>query len=128
MATTNPELSNLKATCHCGKVEIEIPALPETLNECHCSICYKYGALWGYFTLDDITVTTAVGATLEGYVRSDTSGDIQFNRCSECGCMVSWTVVAGKAPDQAKQVGVNCRMLPEVNIHGVERRISPGPE
>ncbi len=95
-------------------------------------MCYKYGALWGYFARrDDVAITMKNDAALQSYVRSDpgSGGDISFNRCSHCGCMMCWfrvdssgAGVRGKGP----QVGVNCRMLPMETIESVERRCLSG--
>lgn len=41
-----------KASCHCGKVRIEIGTLPATVTDCNCSLCRRYGALWGYYRRD----------------------------------------------------------------------------
>jgi hypothetical protein len=37
----------LNGTCHCGKVRIDVPACPDTLILCNCSICRRYGVLCG---------------------------------------------------------------------------------
>ena len=122
---------SLLASCHCGGIEILLPSLPEFVKECQCSACYKYGALWGYLHRKDVQITTSHGATLEKYVRSDegSDGDISFNRCSRCGCMVCWfgEVVPPTGWDGPERMAVNCRMLPKEAIEGIERRVVPGP-
>jgi hypothetical protein len=35
----------IKITCHCGAVAIEVPHPPDTLTNCDCSICRRYGTL-----------------------------------------------------------------------------------
>jgi hypothetical protein len=114
----------LQASCHCGRIQVTLPSRPTELNECHCTVCYKYGAMWSYFDPDDVIVTITDGATLEAYVRSDpeSDGDIAFNRCSHCGCMMTWRG-AGKRED-LKKMGINCRMMPEEDTEGIPRRIS----
>lgn len=53
----------LTASCHCGRVTVTVPTLPtKPLNECECSVCFSYGALWAYYTQSDVLVTVAVAA------------------------------------------------------------------
>lgn len=115
------------ATCHCGAVKVELPWPPTKVNECRCSVCYRYGALWTYFRLNEVNVTTSGSSTLRRYVREDGDGDIAFYCCSNCGCLTHWlptvtglevAVKAGRAPG----VGVNCRMFPPKMLEGLERK------
>jgi hypothetical protein len=116
----------LTAVCHCGRVRVQLPSKPTSLLECHCTVCYKYGALWAYFPRNDVVVTTASDTTLQPYIREDADGDISFNRCSHCGCMVCWKG-EGKYAGPEHKMGVNCRMLPETEIEGIEKKQSKGP-
>lgn len=127
MSTSEPNPEVLRSTCHCGHISVDLPSRPTQLNECHCTICYKYGALWAYFNPDNVTVTMPDGATLEKYIRSDPEGDgdISFNRCSHCGCIMMWRG-AGKRAD-INRMGVNCRMLDEWVIEGIPRVMGIGP-
>lgn len=121
----------LTLTCHCARITLTLPSPPPYLNECHCTICYKYGALWGYFHRRDVEITATDGATLQKYIRSDegSDGDISFNRCSHCGCMVCWIaeIVPEAGFDGSEGIGVNCRMVEERVLEGVERRVSRRP-
>jgi hypothetical protein len=45
------------AECHCGTVKVEAPLPDEPLNACTCSVCARYGAVWGYYLLEQIRVT-----------------------------------------------------------------------
>jgi hypothetical protein len=120
-----PGPTPLTATCHCGRVSVTFPTAPAKINECRCSVCYKYGALWAYYPRGDITVTAADGAKTVAYIRTDpgADGDISFNRCSECGCMTHWWGEGAYAGADHK-MGVNCRMLPEKDIEGIVRKVS----
>ena len=35
----------LTATCHCGAVRVEVPERPDTVADCRCSLCRRYGVL-----------------------------------------------------------------------------------
>jgi hypothetical protein len=116
----------LTAVCHCGRVRVRLPSRPEFVNECHCTVCYKYGALWSYFPRATVTITTASDTTLHSYTRADADGDIEFARCGHCGCMMCWRGV-GEYAGPEHDIGVNCRMIPEKEIEGITKRVSKGP-
>lgn len=107
------------ARCHCGHVNVELPSPPSKTNECRCSICYRYGALWSYYRPDDVNIfvnimtpstqsdprtqtgqTTSdsagagagAGATsgLRSYVREEGNGYLAFYFCGHCGCLTHW--------------------------------------
>lgn len=44
-APPRPETS-LVTSCHCQRIQVRLPSTPKILNECRCTVCYKYGALW----------------------------------------------------------------------------------
>ncbi|KAI1125369.1 hypothetical protein F5Y10DRAFT_247268, partial [Nemania abortiva] len=58
-STATSDNPSPKATCHCGRITVALPRPPEDINECHCSVCYKLGALWAYYPRDEVTVTTS---------------------------------------------------------------------
>ena len=115
--------SSIKLTCHCKCVEVVMPSRPKQLSECHCTVCYAYGALWAYFTRNMVTVTVKEGAKIHQYIRDDLEccGDLSFNRCSKCGCMTHWQG-EGEYSDGDHEMGVNCRLLPEKEIEGIARK------
>ncbi|ROW07496.1 hypothetical protein VPNG_07112 [Cytospora leucostoma] len=111
----NPD--KLTATCHCGRISVEMPTHPSKVNECQCTICYRYGALWSYFPQDDVNIYVNItkpaspsegiskaqestGSSqgpdgrsgLKSYVRSDGDGRIGFFFCEHCGCMTHWAM------------------------------------
>jgi hypothetical protein len=60
----------IESTCHCGAVKLEILAAPETLTDCNCSICRRYGGLWAHYSPKDVRVVAGEGAT-DGYSWGD---------------------------------------------------------
>jgi hypothetical protein len=116
------------ASCHCNRIKITMPSLPTRLNECHCTACYKYGAIWAYFPRNEVRISVADDTKIEAYIRADGDGDLSFNRCSNCGCITHWWG-EGEIPEGVEErMGVNCRLVPENEIFGIERTISPGPK
>lgn len=107
--------SSLTAKCHCGRINVEVSSLPTKINECRCSICYRYGAQWAYYHQDDVNVVVNVhasrsapkvspsqyeplsssegnegGSSLPFYVRDDSDGHLGFYFCGHCGCLTHW--------------------------------------
>ena len=123
-----PESSTaITASCHCGRVTLELPSPPKRLNECRCSICYKYGALWAYYPRKDVLIT-AEDPGSRSYLRHDEfcKGDISFNWCNHCGCLTHWwgEGAADRRVGPNAKMGFNARMLPEKDIEGVDREVN----
>lgn len=95
----------LKASCHCGAVEIDIKALPDTLVQCTCSICRRYGALWAFCSTDTAVVNAAANG-LASYIWGDRQ--IAFQHCSVCGCVTHYDSLNAEEP---RRLAVNARML-----------------
>lgn len=98
----------IEASCHCGKVRLEIAEPPQTVTDCNCSICRRYGVLWAYYSPKAVRVLPPSGAT-DIYMWGDRA--IEFHRCKVCGCVTHWAAV-DKTRDR---MGVNARLMaPEV--------------
>lgn len=95
----------IDASCHCGNVKIQLPALTDTATECNCSICFRYGARWGYFKQKEVSVTVGKHG-----VQSYSHGDnmIAFVSCKRCGCLTHYTSV-DSGPDS--RFAINYRMV-----------------
>ena len=39
----------VESSCHCGAITLRIDTAPETVTDCNCSICRRYGVLWAYY-------------------------------------------------------------------------------
>jgi hypothetical protein len=73
--------------CHCGNVQISISRPPAFLYCCNCSLCRKSGALWGYFSAEEVMV----GGHAMHYRRCDKAinkGTLHF--CGQCGNTSHW--------------------------------------
>ena len=77
----------LTGACHCGKVRIDVPARPEALILCNCSICRRYGALWAFYPREDVRLSGHPEHTA-GYVWGERT--IETFRCTNCGCVTHW--------------------------------------
>ena len=104
----------LTATCHCGAVRLELRRKPRLLKACNCSICRRYGTLWCYFRLRDVTV---IGKrSLASY--SWNGRTLRFMRCAKCGCVTHWMPVDRRRD----RMGVNARNLDPAVIAGIRVR------
>jgi hypothetical protein len=110
----------LTASCHCGAVRIEVPAPPAYLNQCHCSICRRYGTLWGYYHPDAVRMLGGPGGT-ETYAWGEKN--LEFHRCRVCGCVTHWQ----PTDTTETRMGINGRLLDPEDIAEVPIRQSPGP-
>lgn len=95
----------IEATCHCGTVQLQIQSTPETVTDCNCSICRRYGALWAYYHPAQVQILAKEGATIS-YRWGDRR--LEFHHCRHCGCVTHWAAV--KQP--ADRMGVNARLMP----------------
>lgn len=106
----------LSATCHCGAVRLDVPRKPRRLTSCNCSICRRYGTLWAYYKVNDVTIHADAGA-IASYSWGDKA--LNFVRCATCGCITHWEPLRTR-PDA--KMGVNARNLEPGAIAGVRVR------
>ena len=98
-----PEQTALvEASCHCGAVTIEIDAAPETVTDCNCSICHRYGVLWAYYPLAQVRISGETDIYMWG------DHDLEFHRCKTCGCVINWSAV----DISIDRMGVNANLMP----------------
>lgn len=113
--------SALSATCHCGAVRVTIPAAPDYVNECNCTLCLKHGAIWGYFRAAAVTVE---GEPERSYSRTDVAEQhVRLFWCNACGCTTHWRLIS---PADDSQMGVNMRLFDPADIASVEVRYPDG--
>ncbi len=112
----------LTATCHCGAVKIEVDTLPESVTECTCSICRRYGARWAYYTRRTARVLTDPD-NVSAYVWGDRM--IEFYHCRRCGCTTHSESVE---KTDGSRVAVNARLLPPEAMATVRVRTFDGAE
>lgn len=103
------------ATCHCKAIKLTFPTPTEKLNECHCTICRRYGALWAYYNPKDVQIE---GPKTDTYQFGEKNND--FHRCPSCGCMTHET---DAKDENATEMGVNCNMLEKEELRRFERTV-----
>jgi hypothetical protein len=103
----------LHASCHCGRVRLEIARRPRTLTECNCSICRRYGAQWAYYARKSVAVHCGPDA-LGAYLFR--TGTFQYYRC---GCVTHYARVN---TSNNERIAVNARMMDPDDLAGIPVR------
>jgi hypothetical protein len=96
--------TSIEAACHCGAVHLNIATPPETVTDCDCSICRRYGVLWAYYSPKQVRIAAPADGT-DIYMWNDRS--IEFHRCKICGCVTHWAPV----DKDFDRMGVNARLM-----------------
>jgi hypothetical protein len=94
-----------EASCHCQAVRIEVAELTPTVTDCNCSVCRRYGALWAYYTRDQVRLQ-AEPVTLSAYCWGDRT--IEFWHCNRCGCLTHYE---STDKHERSRFTLNARML-----------------
>lgn len=102
-------------------MRIEVSEKPDTLTQCNCSICYRTGALWAYYTRQQVKVEHPHGA-VSVYMWGDKC--IEFCHCNTCGCLTHYESVDkdGVDKDRESRVAINARMLQPRDVDGIRVR------
>lgn len=100
------------ASCHCGKVSLELQKKPRKLTQCNCSLCRRYGPLWAYFQRKWVRVL-ASRKQLDVYSWRDRR--FEFFRCATCGCVTHYQRKT-RQPDGSDMGAVNMRNVDDPAI------------
>lgn len=104
----------MDGSCLCGAVWISVPEPPVEVTSCNCGACRRFGALWAYYTEDQVRVT---GATV-GFGRTDIPDQdgpmLETHHCPTCGCVTHWEGLTGNP-----RMGVNARLLDGFEVEKV---------
>lgn len=112
----------LRASCHCGAVQISVSRKPRSVTQCTCSICHRYGAQWAYCSRSTATVHCAPDA-VTAYRWGDKS--LEFFHCRTCGCLTHYESAKKEADSR---IAVNARMMARADIADVRVRTFDGAD
>ena len=107
---------SVSGACHCGAVRFILDVAPETVTDCNCSICRRYGVLWAYYRPEQVRFEPVQPAT-DTYTTA--SHTLAFHRCHTCGCVTHWAPLAGRDPGR---MAVNARLLHPDVLAGIRVR------
>lgn len=103
----------LVGSCHCGRVQVTLPGLPDHVTHCNCSLCTKTGFQGVYYPSDELELR---GET-DTYVRSDSiPPTLAQHRCRHCGVVAYWTPLSD--PPHVR-MGVNARLFEPGTFDGI---------
>ena len=54
-------VARMHSSCDCKAITLTTPKPDGRINECQCGVCFRYGAIWAYYPLDQITITKQEG-------------------------------------------------------------------
>ena len=112
----------LKASCHCGAVQIEVARKPSSVTRCTCSICRRYGARWAYCTRKTASVACSAD-DVTAYRWGDES--LEFFHCNRCGCLTHYESID---KDDGSRIAVNARMMAPADVADVPIRTFDGAD
>ncbi len=93
--------------CHCGNVQLTVEHTPQTLTACNCSVCNRYGSLWGYYTPQQVKVDVQSNELTRYRWGKE---HLDFVSCSKCSCLTHYETTENVSE---QKVGVNFRMAPQ---------------
>lgn len=111
-----------KFSCHCNAVRLSVESLPANLTSCNCSICSRYGALWGYFEPEQVTIE-ADKESVKSYRQGDEY--LTFHHCTKCGCMTHYDTTEKM---ETPRVAINFRMSENKDIRELPLRYFDGAD
>lgn len=112
----------MELSCHCQAVKLMVKIKPKTLTRCNCSICFRYAALWGYFSPDDVVIVCGE-SDIQRYIHGDRC--IKFCHCKTCGCITHYESTEKVSP---AKLAVNYRLAELKDIRDIKIRDFDGAE
>lgn len=94
----------LEGHCHCHALRWKYDGTLDSATACSCTICRRYGALWGY-GWEEENITTIGPSTV--YTRGALIG---FHFCPTCGCLAYYRALK-PVDDGRRKLAVNLRMV-----------------
>ena len=86
------------------------------VRHCNCSLCWKYGVLWAYHPIAEVSIRPDPPAT-DTYAWN--GRNVDFHRCRTCGCVTHWLP---RRPGRDR-MGVNARLLDPEILAAAKRRV-----
>lgn len=115
----------IKGSCHCGATRFEIEVAPASVTACNCTFCAKTGALWAYYTPDQIRFRRQTPDAI--YAPSLN----KHHFCPICGIPTfgespTWDIET-RTPDMSKiQLGINARLFDDFDLSRIEHKTIDG--
>lgn len=109
MSNTHPAEPLHRASCHCGRVRVDVFApLPAEVYDCNCSVCTKKAYLHWFVPREVVRLSTADGALM---TYTFNTGRAKHHFCSVCGAAPFY--VARSHPDS---LDINVRCVEDADL------------
>lgn len=112
---------NLQGSCHCGRVKLTLPNVPDRATECNCSLCRRLGARFVYYEFGSVVIEG--GEHEAEYVQGDRT--LRTMHCRTCGVTTHWEPLD---PKPGAHHGVNLRLFDPALLAAVPVRHFDGAE
>ena len=93
----------IEATCHCGNIAITASQLLESVTSCNCSMCYRIGALWAYYSSDQVVIKHKSNSGVYQWGNNLR----KYHSCSLCGCTTHYSQTRDYG---TTKIAINTRM------------------
>ena len=103
-----------QASCHCGRIQIEIAAELSEVVECNCSLCSRSGFLHWYVRPEQVRLLTT-GNQVSTYAWRSITGGQHF--CPNCGIAIIRTSTQYPPP-----ISVNARCVEGIDLSALQIR------
>jgi hypothetical protein len=83
----------IAASCHCGRVSLEIETAPAEVTDCTCSICRRYGVLWAYYSPRQVRISGETETYMWGeksIAAASAAASAIGRRCIRTGIRTAW--------------------------------------
>ena len=106
----------LTGTCHCGAAHWTLEGDPGSVTACNCTLCRRYGALWGYDYVDE---RVRISGPLSAYSRAGkTDPMLEILFCPTCACVLAWRSLHPE-PGGRLRIAVNVRLAEPDAVAGL---------
>ncbi|KZN44105.1 GFA family protein [Pseudoalteromonas luteoviolacea] len=112
----------MQGSCHCGNVTIDLSTEIDLATSCNCSLCHRYGAIWGYFEIAQVKVAVS-HSSVQSYKHGDEYLD--FHHCRDCGCVTHYTPTEKAG---STRMAVNLRMFDKSILQDASVRYFDGAD
>ena len=108
------------SSCHCGKIQIELPFIPTIAKDCNCSFCTRVGAVWAYFQAGELRFIS----TDDQSTYSASEGVNLHYFCGTCGIGVwsdtpDWNTVSDE-PENLSEAQIEAPRRHAINLRTVD--------
>jgi len=109
----------ITGSCLCGAVQWRFKGQPTHATACNCTLCRRYGVLWGY---DYEGAKISIHGATTRFVRTDQEEPaLSLHFCPTCGCLICWRALEAD-PELGTRIAVNLRLAEPGDVAAIPIR------